>query len=352
MELKARDGYGVRLLEGERDQARFEKLVDLSFGLEANQRFVSDFPVWAETTNPSVFKLGAFNGNELIGAVGLRVTCLKEYPKIRVGIIGAVCTHPEWRGKGVARTLIRLSEELAQDKEVSLLVLWSNQHVFYEKLGFGACGVQIQAPLEKVASKLQCDSSYKVIEGFDYGVFELMKKRPMGCELRNSDFQWMDSHQGTRWYRAEDADGTIVGYIAYEKGIDLKKIVHDWSGRSEAVVQLMRHLIQKDSDAQILFGLHHFREWSLEADESFQPSHLCMSKVLHPEKLFETFAQTAGVSVAKDVEGLWYFDTEVEKLGALKDSDLGCLFFGPQQQWKFLGGYLPVEFWFWGTDSA
>jgi thiosulfate reductase cytochrome b subunit len=49
--------------------------------------------------------------------------------------VGSVVTDPEFRNRGFQRTLFNSAEEVAERLGIDVIVLWSNQLEFYQKLG-------------------------------------------------------------------------------------------------------------------------------------------------------------------------------------------------------------------------
>ena len=89
-------------------------LLDLAFGLAPGSHFLSDFPVWdLDLSVPDVRIFGNFEFGRLRAACGIRLVNLRvgfrgDQPhfSLKVAVLGAVCSHPEWRRKGLASELI------------------------------------------------------------------------------------------------------------------------------------------------------------------------------------------------------------------------------------------------------
>lgn len=59
--------------------------------------------------------------------------------RITFANIGAVCTAPEARGRGYAKTIVRDLLDSARRTGAAGAILWTSLEGFYESLGFSAC---------------------------------------------------------------------------------------------------------------------------------------------------------------------------------------------------------------------
>ncbi|WP_223619499.1 GNAT family N-acetyltransferase [Lysobacter sp. ESA13C] len=86
--------------------------------------------------------LGAFDEDTLVGTVTLLLDCPPNQP--HRGEIAKLMTRRDYRGRGVASSLIRAVETLAAEHRRSLLVLDTasdeGASAFYEKLGYVRAG--------------------------------------------------------------------------------------------------------------------------------------------------------------------------------------------------------------------
>jgi len=86
--------------------------------------------------------LGAFHEDTLAGTVTLSLDCPPNQP--HRGEIAKLMTRRDYRGRGVASSLIRAVETLAVERRRSLLVLDTatdeGASAFYEKLGYVRAG--------------------------------------------------------------------------------------------------------------------------------------------------------------------------------------------------------------------
>ena len=58
----------------------------------------------------------------------------------KIGLIGNVATHPDYRGQGLVRKTFSLLEAIAIESGCAAIILWSDLLQFYQKLGYDALG--------------------------------------------------------------------------------------------------------------------------------------------------------------------------------------------------------------------
>jgi GNAT superfamily N-acetyltransferase len=155
-ELDSRSAFKFSLISSLEANQQFSNLLDLSFPVDKNSRFLDDFPIWdCKFHVDSVQRLGLFYGERLVSSCAVRYGDLKNLnPALRhlttpVILIGAVATHPFWRGKGLASLLVDRAIAWGENQGAALALLWGSEHTFYQRLGFELCGEQIRVPFAK-----------------------------------------------------------------------------------------------------------------------------------------------------------------------------------------------------------
>ncbi|MGG0718105.1 GNAT family N-acetyltransferase [Robertmurraya massiliosenegalensis] len=105
------------------------------------QRTVAE-KFWRNVLNPDVILFVAKINNEIAGTVQLHL-CSKQNGKHRAEI-AKLMTHPYYRRNGVARHLMKITEERAKEENRSLLVLDTREgdpsNILYNSLGFNQAG--------------------------------------------------------------------------------------------------------------------------------------------------------------------------------------------------------------------
>ncbi|UFJ43327.1 GNAT family N-acetyltransferase [Brevibacillus humidisoli] len=97
---------------------------------------------WTNVLNPGVILLVARIDNQLVGSVQIHL-CTKQNGTHRAEI-AKLMTHPDYRRKGIGRTLMQKAEERAKQEGRSLLVLDTREgdpsNYLYASIGFTQAG--------------------------------------------------------------------------------------------------------------------------------------------------------------------------------------------------------------------
>jgi len=97
-----------------------------------------------------------FEGKEIVSALAMRRFDWRVDENLYHGaMIGAVYTHPEQRGKGLATRLLEAAAKRLRASGVDFGVLWTTQPSFYERLGWSVadCGVLGEMAFEAPAAQ-------------------------------------------------------------------------------------------------------------------------------------------------------------------------------------------------------
>ncbi|HJT81653.1 MAG TPA: GNAT family N-acetyltransferase [Chthoniobacterales bacterium] len=143
-----------------------EKLARLSWAewqpiyRERGQTFEDAVKNYQERTNTDCLPLTlvALHGDELVGTVSLKYHDLDTRPNLDPWL-GALLVLPDWRGRGIARMLMRRAEAIAGKLNLKRLYLWTHSaEGLYLKLGWAVverteyCGKQIVVMEKTVAN--------------------------------------------------------------------------------------------------------------------------------------------------------------------------------------------------------
>src|SRR5690606_13784419 len=103
--------------------------------------------------------VGWFEGERLVSVAGARraEAWIARRPgedeaalvavRVPMGIIGAVATTPDFRGKGLATQAVAAALGWLEGQGALFQVLWGAEHDLYRRLGFELCGEQMRVPL-------------------------------------------------------------------------------------------------------------------------------------------------------------------------------------------------------------
>ncbi|KHF38912.1 GNAT family N-acetyltransferase [Halalkalibacter okhensis] len=98
---------------------------------------------WSNLLNSDLLLFVAKMNNKIVGSVQLQL-CRKQNGKHRAEI-GKLMTHPDYRRKGIGRSLMNKAEEQAKHENRSLLVLDTREgdpsNLLYSSIGFNQVGI-------------------------------------------------------------------------------------------------------------------------------------------------------------------------------------------------------------------
>lgn len=360
------DHLELDLIEGAQKRAAFLDLLNRSFAVPVERDFFQDFPIWDETRVPSgteMIRLGIYSHKNsqltrqrlespvLAASAGVRLAELRvgveqEQRTIKVALIGAVATDPAFRERGLATQLVRTAIQWATERSACAVFLWGSEHRLYQKLGFELCGEQQLIGLSDLMHLNQPEGSGSddLQAGWNPGIFELMKKRPMGLSLSSSDLSWVSSHHfnsasgGLEWYYS-GSPCAPTAYTAVGRGVDLHGIVHEWGGHPESLRKLWSELFRKhplSKDLKVLGSKQLFGEWGFNTS-AFPEEFHCLAKIIDPKKIMKGYLPEADLT-----------QPAFQALLAAAPNELPQLLFGPHVGLQ--GLRLPL--WLWGLDAT
>ncbi len=331
----------------EKEEIRFENLLNKNFPVPLGASFFDDFPVWGSKSEADVIRIGALYNDEIIGCAGLRIASLKcPIKNMKIGIIGGVAIDSKFRRQGLASLLVEKLIEAAKMKKVRLIILWGSEHQLYEKLGFGLCGLQVRVPLQK----LDLPASKGIIRfGWRNAIFDSMKSRNSGLLIEKKDFKWISSHKNVQWLSQETLTDQSA-YVGFNRGIDLRGMVHEWGGPKEQVFNLLGRVKEQIPTAELLGSPEQFKKFGFSFD-SDQLEYLCMAKIIDPKEIFSAYRIDVSFHVRKDSE-IWTIEVDGKRISGIQDLDLTKIFFGPEGIKGADLPMFPLPLWIWGLDAA
>jgi len=189
---------------------------------------------------------------EIVAGLGTleRLIEIEKDRRIRALFVGSVVTDPQRRLQGFQRELFHAVEEYAENEGLDLIVLWSSQLEFYEKLGFELAGMQAtwmpqsrpkfdrknhevrmsrsrELPLSENHFRAFCAKTHRVDRSFDE-----MK------HLWRIPKMWVAS--------------TENAYALLGKGEDFSDVCHEWAGPAEEVLACLDRLYEHEPRMKVM----------------------------------------------------------------------------------------------------
>jgi GNAT superfamily N-acetyltransferase len=248
------DSVEIReILKSEIEQ--LNSLVSRAFSYPPGGSFLDDFPVWK---TDRVIRLGFFAGGALASHVGIRLTRMKSPGPngttlyTPVALIGGVATAETHRGKGYSTALLTDALKRIDATEAKWTLLWGSEHEFYRKFGFMPQGRQARALLADLSIDTKSVPPGTPKAGFtgpaSEAIFADLCARKSGVEFTSADRPWVSDQKTVEWHTID----APFAYIAYQRGLDMKNIVHETGGALPGVMKLLLQVYRKNPDAEIL----------------------------------------------------------------------------------------------------
>ena len=272
-------------------------LLDQCFPVPSGYHFFDDFPIWNPAfSSVNASRIGIIEQGQLIGAAGVRMAKmhLLSTPKTAtVAMIGAVASHPAYRGKGLASHCVKKAIEWAKTQGAEAAILWGSEQALYQRLGFEMMGHQCRIPLGEVQLEYSPSSSgrassspsaTRVNRGWTPSLFDLIRQRRSGILLQQDDLGWYSAHRNVKWYYTGSIE-TPTAYAAFGRGIDLQNCIHEWGGDAQDLLLIFREVQKEHAGSEVALMGHPIelvRQFRFHSDPLAFVEYLCMAQVLSP----------------------------------------------------------------------
>lgn len=262
-------------------QYKSEVLNEIEDAFQYNEEnsFAIDFHQLIKDSNLENCHLLLNDNRELIAHIGVRpVTLHYNDANINVLLLGGIFTKKEFQGQGQFKKLYEYICKLYKDK-YSMIILWSDKNDFYQKLGFRQFGLTSVIGEKTVTEEEIIKRGYQKDNIARYSDSQLSQLN----ELYNQSYKntisikrtlndWRDIKQisSMKLFRNKDNNE----YLFFEKGQDLKGIIHEVSFSSN------KKELKKFKPLQLL------NPSTLDEDSFF--IHLAWGKIIN-EDIFSKF---------------------------------------------------------------
>ncbi|MEZ5977551.1 MAG: GNAT family N-acetyltransferase [Planctomycetota bacterium] len=188
------------------------------------------------------------------------------FGELRVALLGSVATRPAWRGRGLAGHVLAAAESVARERGCVAVLLWPMDGRVYRGSGYrpAACEWNVLLPTD-----LELGAAVEVRSATPADADELLAlydRHPVRVRRTAAEFAQllgcpdMDA-------RVAIERGRAVAYACRGRGGDLATCVHEWAGRTDAVlglVSLFAREVTGAGDARYLLA----PDWASEVTEA------------------------------------------------------------------------------------
>jgi GNAT superfamily N-acetyltransferase len=259
---------GERIVRGFTSPAERARIVAwLESGLRPGRpgRLQSEYPVCFATDSKAVPIVG-YVGDEPAGFCLLLPTRFELGPGgLGAGLVSLVYTDCRYRGRGIARRIVRRALAEARLQGLGLCLLWSEEGLaeFYGSQGFAPAGgetlIAFDRPLLEAALAdgtkpgtrgihvlridAACESDWP-------GILALRAERTCHASLPGGAKQWLGIPELE--VRVARRGSTIVGFAMRGRGDDFAGVIHEWGGETDAVLRCCEALLPAEDAAGLL----------------------------------------------------------------------------------------------------
>jgi GNAT superfamily N-acetyltransferase len=267
-----------------------------------------------------------------------------------VGLVGSVVTQPEFRGMGLATSLMRQALEKLKAKGCLVAALWSNNTDFYTPVGFHPAGREMEFVFDEPVGTAQmaveeCNANGDTVAQLS----RLYHQHHLGLERSLDRFAQLLQVPNVRCFIVRES-GLISAYAVLNKGSDFQDVIHEWAGHPAHLAAIVRHLKNSDYVGKRLrmIGPAHKPVAEIAALSSgFSVGSMALVKVLDRssiKSIYLSYLRNQGVEAnwgeALIVDGLKLrTDTDAEFLNAVFGQGLD-------------GETHRLPFFVWGLDSV
>jgi N-acetylglutamate synthase-like GNAT family acetyltransferase len=170
----------------------------------------------------------------------------------KMGGISAVGTNPDYRGQGLAGSVMRDCVEVMRERGCHLSFLWTDLHDFYREFGYEPAGsFYLLKPDESILSNASPDC-----EIVNYSpdrlpeIIEIHNRESLRTERAAKEYETFFSLPRIKALVAL-RDGKVSAYAVQGLGRDLKGFMHDWGGEPQDLLCLARELSTQSETGEL-----------------------------------------------------------------------------------------------------
>jgi GNAT superfamily N-acetyltransferase len=181
------------------------------------------------------------------------LVCDRE--RLRVGLIGSVCTHEAHRGRGLGGRLLERAEARLAELGCTLAWLWADDAGFYERRGWRRAGCEVVFALERAAlAGLARDERARVRAAApdDFAALHrLYEGHAARVDRTLGETRALLGSGGGVGTLVLERGRDVVAYACLGRGADLLGCLHEWAGAPDDVLRLAREHLERTAHSAL-----------------------------------------------------------------------------------------------------
>lgn len=313
------------------------KEIESAFGYDDKQSFEVDFYHLIKEENLENCHILLDEQRKLVAHIGVRpVTLHYSGHETNVIFLGGIVTLQKYQGKGHFK---QLYEYVVQkyENDYSLTILWSDQAQFYHKLGYRPFGLTAVLGEKAITPSDIEKSDFHKVNKLNFKklvqLYEDSYKNVISVKRSNTEWNDMEKITSTQIY-IKGSKEEVESYLFFEKGQDLKGIIHECS-----FVNNQNELLKFD-------GLQFLTPFKVTESNFY--IHLAYGKILNHELFCKFINNISPASLKLSYTGSYRLQINGQYF-KVNEEDLLQVLFGPQQAVEIAGLLPPI--YISGADS-
>lgn len=288
----------------------------------------------------------------------------------RIGAIGSVVTHPDYRNQGLSSQNLQNCLTKATAQNCDLVVLWTDKFDYYRKFGFELAGMEYSYEFNQ-AQPIE-NKEARFVKGSQVdpnAILKLYNQHTVNSVRTADEVAKFMKIPNSNIYTLWSPQNQLLAYSIEGKGADLTNYIHEWGGSVQALIDLWSFMVRTENKTYRIIVPQHsqnLRRRLMAISPTQHEGFLGMIRIQD----FNSISQK--IKKAFRAEGLDQFVLEKQHgevvIGYGSDlytlnneSDLVRILFGPittsqlnfmkTETQEILAKVLPMPLWIWGWDS-
>ncbi len=162
--------------------------------------------------------------------------------ELKVGCIGGVATHPEYRGRGYATAVLNDCIRKMEQEDYDISILWTDSPDFYRRLGWESAGTELcfnLNPGNVFVLPTVKENAEEVTSDFSE-IRQIYDLKPLRSRRESGDYPLLFNSQ-RRFYCRRDAMTTAYVLVGDDNS------VLEYGGDSKGVCSILRKLVEREN---------------------------------------------------------------------------------------------------------